>query len=150
MNFRRIFGVNIPEVPQRDILIVVNMLRILSTFSRSSRLRVSCILWDSYHRNIVSMGYNGTESGTDNTMELNNVTLDTVIHAEMNALKKIGTLHSRNLICFITHSPCLKCAQELHRRGIHHVYYLENYRDYPGVTYLRNQNILTTRLVITT
>ena len=88
MNFRRIFGVNIPEVPQRDILIVVNMLRILSTFSRSSRLRVSCILWDSYHRNIVSMGYNGTESGTDNTMELNNVTLDTVIHAEMNALKR--------------------------------------------------------------
>ena len=104
-HLKRILGVNIPEIPQRDILIAVNVLRILTNFSRSSRLRVACVLWDSYERNIVSLGYNGTEPGTDNTMELNNVTLDTVIHAEMNALQKISRFRSRNLTCFITHSP---------------------------------------------
>ena len=148
MNFRRIFGVNIPDTSQRDISMLVAMVKNIALFSRSTRLRVGCVLWDSYERNIVSLGYNGTAPGTDNTMELDNVTLDTVIHAEANACRKISWLRSRNLVCVLTHSPCLSCAKLLHARGIHRIYYLENYRDHAGVNYLRNHGIPVTRLVM--
>ena len=118
MNFRRIFGIDIPEVPMRDISICVSVIKTLAYNSRSTRLRVGCVLWDSYERNIVSIGYNGTPPGEDNKMEEDNVTLDTVIHAERNAIMKLSRLRTRNLVCFITHSPCLACAKLLKQRGI--------------------------------
>lgn len=130
-------------IHQEDAMFCVRVARLLSARSRASRLRVGCVIWDSKKRTIVSVGYNGTVPGASNVMEVDNVTLPEVIHAEMNAISKLSFIQRRffshRYIMFITHSPCASCASNiLKNTNIRYIYYLENYRSMSGVTMLRN------------
>lgn len=103
---------------------------------------------------IISHGWNGMPSGMDNCCEHddghgNLVTNPEVLHAEMNAIGKAAA-EGRPLLgatMFVTLSPCLSagCAKMIHRAGITHVHYIDEYRDTSGILFLRKCGVLVTK-----
>ena len=88
---------------------------------------------------LISVSWNGTPSGFDNTcQDENNVTLPHVIHAEMNALKKllVAGVSVKDSIVFCTLSPCINCAVQLADLGLKAFYYKDEYRDSCGSKFL--------------
>ncbi len=124
---------------------------------------------------IISHGWNGMPSGMDNCCEdlvpmdtnetlrpgergmLNPftgsmsrlVTKPEVLHAELNAIGKAAEdgRSLRGATMFVTLSPCLSagCSKLIHRSGISHVHYLEEYRDTAGIDFLRACGVLVTK-----
>ena len=98
--------------------------RAIAGLSHDPDTKVGCVLVkDKY---IISQGYNGTPHGTDNTMKCSNGrTLDTVIHAEMNAV-----LHAKESTkgakCYTTFYPCKSCAIHLYQAGITEIIYADS------------------------
>jgi len=131
---------SVPSLSNGDLATSIFVARYLSTRSRASRARVGCVIWDTSLRTIVSIGYNGTAPGADNTMEIDNVTLPSVIHAEINALSKLSWVqrYKRSLVLVCTHLPCISCASAITKTKISHVYYLDNYGSLDGLRYLRS------------
>ena len=106
------------------------------------RSKVGCVIVKDDR--IVSIGYNGTPPGEDNTCEdINNVTKPNVIHAEINAINKIASephlLQGAALFC--TYMPCLPCARKIFEVGVTQVFYRYAYRLVDGVTYLVDNEI---------
>ena len=133
---------------QRDMLFCVDTVRRLSRNSRALRAKVGCLIWDMKRRTIISLGYNGTPEGEDNLMERDNVTLDTVVHAEMNALRKLRWWEMRkHLVLFVTHAPCKRCAEMIVKHRIRKVYYLDNYGAPSGLEHLRAHHVDVRRLL---
>ena len=133
---------------QRDMLFCVDTVRRLSRNSRALRAKVGCLIWDMKRRTIISLGYNGTPEGEDNLMERDNVTLDTVVHAEMNALRKLRWWEMRkHLVLFVTHAPCKRCAEMIVKHRIRKVYYLDNYGAPSGLELLRAHAVDVRRLL---
>jgi dCMP deaminase len=114
--------------------------------SYAKRLKVGAIVVKD--NRVISIGYNGTPEGWDNTCEenifddngdfLQTKTKDEVIHAEANAIAKLARdgesgLHA-SLFC--THAPCIHCAKMIYGAGINNVYYRESYRDTAGIDFL--------------
>jgi len=146
---------------QRDMLFCVDAVRRLSRNSRALRAKVGCLIWDIERRTIISLGYNGTPEGEDNglgyngtpegednLMERDNVTLDTVVHAEMNALRKLRFWELRkHLVLFVTHAPCKRCAEMIVKYRIRKVYYLDNYGAPSGLEHLRAHHVDVRRLL---
>ena len=131
-----------------DMTFCVNVCRMLARRSRATRAQVGCVIWNKDLRTIVSLGYNGTPEGEDNTMEQNNITLDTVVHAEMNALRKLRWYQRRkHLVLFVTHTPCMNCAHAILDARISEVYYLENYGTHAGVEHLMKRGVKVKRLL---
>ena len=107
---------------------------------------------------IISLGYNGTPTGWDNTCELEIInfqdgsvqlkTKSEVIHAEMNALMKLAssTESGKGAAIFITHSPCMECAKGIYQTGITEVYYTEAYRNVDGIDFLQKCGITVEKL----
>ena len=117
--------------------------------STAQRLKVGCIIVKDDR--IISIGYNGTPSGTDNTCEdisYKNgfgylVTKPEVLHAEANAITKLARSHESGLgsVMFCTHSPCFECSKLIYQSGIHTLYYSQDYRDSKGIEFLTNLGI---------
>lgn len=110
------------------------------------------------HDNIISFGYNGTPPGEDNCCE-HKITTDTgetllvtnpnVIHAEINALKKIKDATPTDLthaMGFSTAAPCKNCAAEIVKRGLTIVYYDDIYRSAEGIEYLLDHGVIVNQL----
>lgn len=103
---------------------------------------------------IISHGWNGMPSGMDNCCEDEPepgvlVTKPEVLHAELNAIGKAAE-EGRSLFgatMFVTLSPCLSagCSKLIHRSGISHVHYLDEYRDTAGIDFLRKCGVLVTK-----
>jgi len=119
----------------------------LARRSRATRAQVGAVLWHPKLRTIVSLGYNGTPEGEDNTMELDGKTLDTVVHAEVNVLRKVWWWTARQCFLFVTHAPCKSCAQQIISKGVKKVYYLDNYGDPSGIQLLRQHGVSVVRLL---
>lgn len=132
---------------EADLLTCMQVSRLLGARSRATRARVGCVIWNPRRRAIVSTGFNGTTPGGDNTMEVDGVTSDRVIHAEVNALSKMWCWEGWGCWAVVSHSPCLDCAKRLVRSGIRKVFYLEYYGGGAGLTYLRSRGVDVTRLV---
>jgi dCMP deaminase len=109
--------------------------------SYANRLKVGAVLVKD-HR-IISIGYNGTPAGWDNTCEENNVTKPEVMHAEMNCILKLARSNEsgHGAIMYITHAPCVSCASAIYGSGVKKVYYREVYRDIAGVEFLNKCGI---------
>jgi len=119
---------------------------------------------------IISIGYNGTPTGWDNTCEdtiypignPNDFMYDVnfpycdeldrpyalktkpeVIHAEMNALMKLAssTESGKGASIFVTHAPCIDCAKGIYQTGITEVYFRETYRNDAGLKFLEQCGI---------
>ncbi len=131
--------------------------------SHAVRAKVGCVI--IREDRIVSIGFNGTPSGRDNTCEYEDfdcdiedfvangsgyhdgskklVTKPEVVHAEMNAIAfaaKQGT-STDGCSMIITLSPCYECAKTIVQCGIKEVFYEEEYRDLRSVEFLRECGI---------
>ena len=92
---------------------------------------------------IISNGYNGTITGADNCCEDGDVSKNTVVHAEANALMfaaKNG-IPTEGCSIYVTLSPCIECAKMIIQAGIKEVMYHENYRIDQGIEFLKEHNI---------
>lgn len=118
--------------------------------SSAVRLKVGSVIVKD-HR-IISIGYNGTPVGWDNTCE--NIvgysqgepvlkTKPEVIHAESNAISKLAkcTESGDGADIFITHAPCIDCAKLIHQSGIKRVWFKNQYRDNYGVDFLKTSGV---------
>lgn len=70
-------------------------------------------------------------------------TLDTVIHAEENAIAKLARSHEsgEGATMFITHAPCQQCAKLILQSGIAEVWYSNEYRSTLGADYLNSHGV---------
>lgn len=94
-----------------------------ASLSYCTRRQVGCII---VFGNFVVMSYNGTPPGHMNKCEHpdTNITLDAVVHAEINALNKIPSHYDlSNAVLFVTVSPCRECATEIIKRRVGTVIY---------------------------
>lgn len=119
-----------------------------ASLSTAERLKVGAIVVKD-HR-IISIGYNGTPKGWDNTCEIGDVTKPEVIHAEANAIAKLARANESGLLAemYLTHSPCVECAKIIYTSGISHVYYANDYRSADGVRFLLDCGVRVTKLDI--
>lgn len=114
---------------------------------------------------VISIGYNGTPPGWDNTCEdeiqensyyvidhggprypcssIKYQTRPEVIHAESNAIAKLARSNESGLdaTMYITHAPCFECAKLIHIAGIKKVFYRNQYRSTDGLDFLHKCNI---------
>ena len=114
--------------------------------SSAKRLKVGAVVVKD-HR-IISIGYNGTPAGWDNSCEdevyeedgfhIIMTTKDEVIHAEANAILKLAKSNEGGdgAVLFCTHAPCVDCAKLIYGSGINKVYYRNQYRDSSGLEFL--------------
>jgi len=122
-----------------------------SELSSATRLKVgACVVKD--HR-IISIGYNGTPSGWDNSCEdevysdfddkYHLKTKPEVVHAEANAIIKLARdgESGKDASIFITHAPCIHCSKMIQGAGIKNVYYSIEYRDDSGVKFLEKSGL---------
>jgi dCMP deaminase len=132
----------------------LDMAERFAKLSYSKRLKVGAIVVKD--NRVISIGYNGTPAGWDNTCEevvdvsrqdprydYNHFskelkTKKEVIHAEANAIGKLARDGEAGLggTMFITHAPCLDCAKLIYQSGISSVLYRNSYRDTAGVNFL--------------
>jgi deoxycytidylate deaminase len=111
--------------------------------SYCKRLQVGCVIVKG--GNIISMGYNGTVSGWDNTCEKSpGISSNEVLHAEENAILKLardgGGAAGATAVC--TDACCLSCAKMIYRSGIDSFYYIRPYRLTDGIDFLRKAGVM--------
>ncbi len=98
---------------------------------------------------IISVGWNGQPTGFDNCCEdENNVTFDSVLHAESNLITKLARGHesAEGAILYLTHSPCIHCAKLIYQSGITEVFFDQLYRDTEGLDFLQKCGIVVSQL----
>lgn len=138
-------------------------MKVAETYARLSyaeRLKVGAIIVKD--NRVISIGYNGTPSGWDNSCEkkiynvaenydgldedgtsYQLVTKDEVIHAEANAIAKLARTNEsgEGAEMFITHAPCIECAKLIFTAGIKSIYYRNTYRNDSGLKFLTKCNL---------
>ena len=123
---------------------------IFAKHSSATKLRVGAVIVKDDR--IISIGYNGTPSGWDNSCEDlidgELVTRPEVLHAESNAIAKLARSSEagQGASLFVTHAPCIECAKTIYQAGITAVYYENEYRRDGGVKFLNKCNITVERL----
>ena len=128
----------------------------ISKLSYARRLKVGSIIVKN--NRIISMGYNGTPFGWDNSCE-NLIeqhedgsqvyeTKPEVIHAERNALDKLSRHDGggEGAIMFCTHAPCIECSKSIHSAGITQVYYRNDFRLNDGIEFLKKCGVTVTKI----
>lgn len=115
--------------------------KLISNHSKASRKKVGAILVKDGR--IISIGYNGTPKGFDNTCEIDGKTKKEVLHAESNCISKCAksTDSSENATLYVTLSPCIECAKLIIQCGIKEVYYCEMYHEVDGIDLLQKAKI---------
>ncbi len=104
--------------------------------SPCDRLHVGCILVKE--NRIVSQGYNGFLPGADHRSVVRDGHEQATVHAEQNA---IADCAKRGVSCqgctaYITHYPCIICFRLLVASGIHHIKYINDYKNDELVAYM--------------
>jgi dCMP deaminase len=136
---------------------------VYASLSSAKKMQVGAIVVKNDR--IISIGYNGTPAGWDNTCEDmvyeteicfldyggpgmpvtvgKYVTRPEVIHAEANAIAKLAKSSDsgEEATLFCTHAPCLDCAKLIYGAGIRNVYYRNTYRSEAGLDFLKKCNI---------
>lgn len=95
-------------------------------------------------RMIISDGYNGTPSGSENNCEdEDGKTLWYVLHAEANAILKLAssTQSAKGATLYLTLSPCKECSKLILQSGISRVVYINDYSDNDGIDFLKQNQI---------
>lgn len=138
------------ERPTRDQM-MMEMARVAAKRGTCCRLKVGAVL--AYQGRVISIGYNGARPGhahcTPSTCNDSSPCLNT-IHAEANVInwaKTMGISDFSKMQLFITHTPCLNCAQLIIESGVGEVVYGEAYRCDRGLVCLNQSGTLTVRKV---
>lgn len=123
-------------------LLYLKMAKVWSENSHCKRNQVGCLIVNN--RTIISDGYNGTPSGFPNECEdCDNETLNSVIHAEANAITKLAksTNSANGATLYVTLSPCFDCAKLIIQAGIKKIVYSEIYRKKDSFDLLKQAEI---------
>lgn len=138
-------------MPRKDIRkIYMKMALEISEMSYAERKKVGAVIVKDGR--VISLGYNGTPKGFDNSCEYyecgpNNeailVSKPEVIHAECNAICKVARSSdsAEGSELYVTMEPCIECAKLIIQSGISKVYYYEDYRLTDGSDLLRKAGI---------
>ena len=135
---------------QKHLEMYMEMAGVAAKQSYANRLKVGALAVKD-HR-ILSVGYNGTPPGMDNSCEYTvddamgyetGKTKREVIHAEMNLIYKMARdgQKAEGADLFITHSPCFECAKAVMSVGFKRVWYREQYRDNSGIDLLTQNGV---------
>jgi len=125
----------------------LDMCFLISQRSRAKRNQVGSII--TKHNRPISLGYNGTPVGFDNKCEdENGETLESVIHAEENAICFLARTHesTEGTTLYSTLAPCAKCSRMIIQCGIRRVVYRDRYRYDNGIDMLKKAKIEVVRL----
>jgi len=125
--------------------------KIYSELSSARRKKVGVVIVKDDR--ILSIGYNGPPAGWDNECEESVlwhngkqlptpilITKPEVIHAEINAIAKLAasTESGKGAALFIYPcSPCMECAKLIYAAGISEVYFVEEYHNNDGLSFLK-------------
>jgi deoxycytidylate deaminase len=138
---------------EKDVKIMMDVCRVVSRYSSAVRAQVGAVVMCGRQRNIISFGYNGMPAGGSNVCEIDGKTREEVVHAEINALRKlpwwvrrVGWFR-RQLMLGVTHAPCQRCARAIINAKIPTLYYLEPYGDMRGVLMLKEAGVRVVRVV---
>lgn len=135
--------------------------------SKAKKLKVGAIVVKDDR--VISIGYNGTPPGWDNTCEdeitkieecyldsstsipIGSIYYETrpeVIHAESNAIAKLAKSNEsgEGASMYITHSPCLDCAKLILVAGIKKVFFRLHYKSNDGINFLEKSEIEVEKL----
>jgi dCMP deaminase len=132
-----------PRINIHDVY--MNIASEIGNLSYAERKKVGCVIVKD--SSVISMGYNGTPVGFDNSCEiLENGDLSTrpeVLHAESNAIAKVAksSNSSDGADLYVTLSPCLECSKLIIQSGIKRVFYKEAYRIADGTKLLEKAGI---------
>lgn len=135
----------------KEILMYVDIANRIAQESYAVRLKVGAVFVSE--NGVISIGYNGTPSGWDNTCEYKTdddklVTYDHVSHAEENLFAKLMKqgVSTKNGIIVLTHAPCINCAKIMVNAGITSVYYQNEYRILDGINHLKRGGVNVIKL----
>lgn len=109
--------------------------------STCNRLNVGAVI--ALEARVLSMGYNGPPSGIEHCQHENGEPCAQAVHAEANAIV-FAARHGIPTQCtqlYVTHMPCLACAQLIINAGIVELFYSRPYRDQAGLDLLRSAGI---------
>lgn len=118
--------------------------------SYATKLKVGAVIVTK--TGLIGTGWNGMPPGFENECEYEledrMKTKDEVIHAERNALDKLGRqgVSAEGAILFVTTAPCIECAKSLHAQGIREVYYLNKYKNAKGIQFLKRADVAVCKL----
>ena len=96
------------------------------------------------NRMIISDGYNGTPSGSENCCEdEDGKTHWYVLHAEANAILKTAssTHNCGGATLYLTMSPCKECSKLVHQAGIKRLVFINKYKDTAGIDFLEEAGV---------
>lgn len=126
---------------KKEINLYKKLVETVAEMSTCNILKVGAIIVKN--NSVISYGYNGTPIGDDNNCECQGETIDTVIHAEQNALYKCASSNSncKNAVVFCTHAPCIRCAVAMYQSKIKKVYYINEYKNRLGIDFLNRKNV---------
>lgn len=139
-------------IPQKNKYypLYMDMARRTALESNAVRRKVGCVIITE--SGLMAIGWNGMPAGLSNICEWEcgdgkgyktGETKPEVIHAERNALDKLGRegVPARNAVVFVTCSPCIECAKSMHALGVREVWYDEEYRNLDGVEFLNKVGV---------
>jgi len=133
------------ELKHKFVMAHMKVAETYANLSSAIKLKVGSIVVKNDR--IISIGYNGTPAGWDNSCEDHNyvddfhvelTTKPEVIHAEANAIAKLAksSESGEDAVMFVTHAPCIECAKIIYSSGIKKVYYKHVYRNELGISFL--------------
>lgn len=106
---------------------------LISKRSTCQKLHVGCVL--VRENRIASSGYNGHLAATPHESFIRDGHEQMTIHAETNAICNLTKykVPINDIVCYVTHFPCLNCAKTLIASGIKEIMYAEDYNNDPVV-----------------
>lgn len=122
---------------------LVQIAEVVAKRGTCSRLQVGAVL--AKDSRVISTGYNGPPAGMPHCEHSGAEIAGCAdaIHAEINALIYAARYGSKTegATLYVTHQPCLKCAQAIANSGVVEVIYRHPYRIQDGVYLLHSLSI---------
>jgi dCMP deaminase len=109
----------------------MKLAEIIKLRSPDPNRKVGAVLVSLLDNHIISTGYNGLVSGSNDQIDWSNRELvkSLVIHAETNCLLHCRNLTNEPLKMYITTSPCKECIKLIATLNIKEIYYKIQYTD---------------------
>jgi len=127
--------------------VLLSVARVWSRRSTCSLLSVGAVL--AVDSRTISTGYNGTAAGMPHCQhEPEDTRCPEAVHAEANAIAFAARhgIATSGAAAYVTHAPCVDCANLLINAGISRVVYGEHYKSTGGLVLLEEAGIRALQL----
>lgn len=111
----------------------------LATLSKCQERRVAAVIADKSLMQLYSIGINGGPKKLQDCLCIEKGKYGCV-HAEINALIKCN-VNDTSKVMFVSLAPCEQCAAAMINSGFSTVFYIEEWKDNPGIKLLKAAGI---------